>query len=112
MTKHAPLIVVSSGEPAGIGPDISLALASRRFGARLAVLGDLDLLQSRARLLRSSVELRACSEPGDVTEHEVGRLQVLPVALPAPTVPGKLDTRNAGYVLSMLRAGTELVVAG
>ena len=104
--------VVSPGEPAGIGPDISLALASRRFGARLAVLGDLDLLQSRARLLRSSVELRACSEPGDVTEHEVGRLQVLPVALPAPAEPGKLDTRNAAYVLSMLRRGAELCVAG
>jgi 4-hydroxythreonine-4-phosphate dehydrogenase len=37
---------------------------------------------------------------------------VLPVALPAPAEPGKLDTRNAAYVLSMLRRGTELCVAG
>ena len=112
MANNVPLIVVSSGEPAGIGPDIALALASRRFGARLAVLGDLGTLQSRARLLGSRVELRECREPGDVTAHELGRLQVLPVALTAPVVPGKLDTRNAAYVLSMLRRGTELCVSG
>ena len=88
MTNNAPLIVVSSGEPAGIGPDISLALASRPFAARLAVLGDLDLIRARARLLGSRIVLRACTEPG------------------------KLDTRNAAYVLSMLHRGTELCVAG
>jgi 4-hydroxythreonine-4-phosphate dehydrogenase len=112
VTNHAPLIVVSSGEPAGIGPDISLALASRRFAARVAVLADPGLLQTRARLLGSRVELRACAEPGDVAAHEPGRLQVLPVALAASVEPGKLDTRNAAYVLSMLRRGTELCVAG
>ena len=112
MAQNLPLIVVSSGEPAGIGPDIALALASRRFAARLAVLGDLELLQSRARLLGTRVELRECGQPGDVAAHELGRLQVLPVALPAPVEPGKLDTRNAAYVLSMLRRGTELCVAG
>jgi 4-hydroxythreonine-4-phosphate dehydrogenase len=112
LANNAPLIVVSSGEPAGIGPDISLALASRPFAARLAVLGDLDLLRSRARLLGSRIVLRACTDPGDVAEHEPGRLQVLPIALPVPAEPGKLDTRNAAYVLSMLHRGTELCVAG
>jgi 4-hydroxythreonine-4-phosphate dehydrogenase len=106
------LIVVSSGEPAGIGPDIALALASRSFAARLAVLGDLDLLRSRAKLLGSRVELVTCGEPAGVAAHEPGRLQVLPLALPARAEPGKLDTRNAPYVLAMLRRGTELCVAG
>ena len=112
MANNPPLIVVSSGEPAGIGPDISLALASRPFAARLAVLGDLELMRSRARLLGNRIELSACSDPADVTAHEPGRLQVLPVALPTPAEPGKLDTRNAAYVLAMLRRGTELCVAG
>ena len=112
MANQLPLIVVSSGEPAGIGPDISLALASRPFAARLAVLGDLDLLRARARLLGSRIVLRACTEPGDVAEHEPGRLHVLPIALPVPAEPGKLDTRNAAYVLSILHRGTELCVAG
>jgi 4-hydroxythreonine-4-phosphate dehydrogenase len=111
-TENPPLVVVSSGEPAGIGPDIALALASRPFAARLAVLGDLDLLRARARLLASRVELRACADARDVAPHEVGRLPVLPIALPTPAEPGKLDARNASYVLSMLKRGAELCVAG
>lgn len=111
MRDNAPLIVVSSGEPAGIGPDISLALATRPFDARIAVLGETTLLESRARLLGLAVELKTCREASDVAAHEVGHLQVLPIALPAPVEPGKLDTRNAAYVLAMLRRATALCVA-
>jgi 4-hydroxythreonine-4-phosphate dehydrogenase len=69
-------------------------------------------MRSRARLLGSRIELRACAEPGDVVDHEPGTLQVLPIALPTRAEPGKLDTRNAAYVLAMLHRGTELCVAG
>jgi 4-hydroxythreonine-4-phosphate dehydrogenase len=107
-----PLIVVSSGEPAGIGPDIALALAARPFAARLAVLGDPALLAARARQLKLAVELREWRDARDVATHELGRLHVLPLALAAPVEPGKLDPRNAGYVLTMLRRATELCLAG
>jgi 4-hydroxythreonine-4-phosphate dehydrogenase len=107
-----PLIVVSSGEPAGIGPDISLALASRSFAARVAVLGDPELLAARARALGSSAALRLCRDAAAVGAHEPGSLHVLPIALPAPVEAGKLDTRNASYVLAMLRRGVELCVDG
>jgi 4-hydroxythreonine-4-phosphate dehydrogenase len=106
------LLVVSSGEPAGIGPDISLALAARPWSARLAVLGDVGLLESRALSLGMHVELRTCRDAGDVGPHEPGRLAVLPIPLPVPAVAGKLDPRNAPYVLAMLRRATELCVAG
>jgi 4-hydroxythreonine-4-phosphate dehydrogenase len=112
VSKAPPLVVVSSGEPAGIGPDISLALASRAFAARLAVLGDLGLLHARARLLGYGVELVPRNDARDVGAHETGRLQVLPLTAPAPVEPGKLDTRNAAYVLEMLRRGTKLCVDG
>jgi 4-hydroxythreonine-4-phosphate dehydrogenase len=112
VTSNLPLIVVSSGEPAGIGPDISLALASRPFAARIAVLGDVALLETRARQLGSRVALDECHDARAVGKHEPGRLQVLPVALPARVEPGKLDTRNAAYVLSMLKHAAELCVAG
>jgi 4-hydroxythreonine-4-phosphate dehydrogenase len=112
VTKRFPLIVVSSGEPAGIGPDICLALASRPYAARIAVLGDVQLLGERARLLGSRVELHECNDAHAVGEHEPGRVQVLPVALPARVEPGKLDTRNAPYVLAMLKQGIDLCVAG
>jgi 4-hydroxythreonine-4-phosphate dehydrogenase len=112
VSKAQPVIVVSSGEPAGIGPDISLALATRPFAARIAVLGDSALLESRARALNQRVELRQCDEVGAIAAHEPGRLQVLPIALPTPATAGKLDPRNAAYVLAMLRRATELCIAG
>jgi 4-hydroxythreonine-4-phosphate dehydrogenase len=112
VSKALPLIVVSSGEPAGIGPDISLALALRPFAARVAVLGDVSLLESRALALNQRVELLPCNDVSVVAPHEPGRLQVLPVALLAPVTAGKLDPRNAAYVLAMLRRATELCMAG
>ena len=111
MSDKTPLIVVSSGEPAGIGPDISLALAARPFAARLAVLGDPSLMNERAQQLGLAVALRECRSATDVAPHAAGRLQLLPIPLAAPAEPGKLDPRNAGYVLEMLRRATELCLA-
>ena len=112
MTGELPVIVVSSGEPAGIGPDICLALAARAIPARLAVLGDPAMLAARARALGLSVRLRECPAPAQVGPHLVGSLQVLPVAARAPVVSGRLDPANSPYVLDILRRGTELCVRG
>lgn len=112
MSATAPLIVVSSGEPAGIGPDISLALASRPFTARIVVLGDPELLAERARLLDQRVDLKPCGDLGAVGPHRPGSLHVLPVPLAARATPGALDTRNAAYVLTMLRRAAELCIEG
>lgn len=108
----APLIVVSSGEPAGIGPDICLALATQRYDARLAVLGDPALLSARAKQLGLGVAIDVRSSPAAVEAHRVGSLQVLPVALRAPVTAGTLDTANAAYVLDVLRYGAELCLEG
>ena len=58
-----PIIVVSSGEPAGIGPDICVALARHVIRARLAVLGDPELLDTRAAALGTRVALRSACRP-------------------------------------------------
>ena len=79
-------LAITSGEPAGIGPDICLALAHHAGPLRLRVLGDRDLLRARARLL--GVDASAID-----IEH---------VPLRAPCVPGRLDSANARYVLDLL----------
>ncbi|HEZ4025382.1 TPA: 4-hydroxythreonine-4-phosphate dehydrogenase PdxA, partial [Neisseria meningitidis] len=53
-----PVFAVTSGEPAGIGPDICLDLAFARLPCRCAVLGDKHLLRARAEALGKSVVLR------------------------------------------------------
>ena len=85
MKSTAP-IVVSSGEPAGIGPDICLQLAARNWPVPLVILGDKTLLAERAKALGI----------------QIANLDIRHIALDAPCITGTLNTANAGYVLRML----------
>jgi 4-hydroxythreonine-4-phosphate dehydrogenase len=108
VSADLPVIVATSGEPAGIGPDICLALAKHAIPARLAVLADAALLADRARALAQRVTLRECPTVARIGPHLVGSVQVMPIALRAPVVAGKLDVANAPYVLDLLRRAVEL----
>lgn len=90
------MIVLTSGEPSGIGPDICLAVARQSFSRRLAVLGDRDLLAQRARLLGL----------------DAGLLDIRHVPLRVPCTPGRLDPGNALYVLEMLDRAVAGCVSG
>jgi 4-hydroxythreonine-4-phosphate dehydrogenase len=96
-------LAVTSGEPAGIGPDLVLGLASRPWPARLVIFADRELLAARARQLGLSVGLRP-DAPG-VTAGP-GELLVRHVPTATPVIPGQLDPRNANYVLELLRQAT------
>ncbi|MBI2318980.1 MAG: 4-hydroxythreonine-4-phosphate dehydrogenase PdxA [Betaproteobacteria bacterium] len=94
-----PIIAVTSGEPAGIGPDICLALAKREFPARIVVLGERGLLGARARALGAAVDLRDFDPAQAVVP---GVLDVLHVPLAAACRAGVTDPANARYVLALL----------
>jgi 4-hydroxythreonine-4-phosphate dehydrogenase len=81
-----PTLAITSGEPAGIGPDVCLALAQHDFPAHLVILGDRDLLAERARQLGMDIS-------GLDIEH---------VPLHVPCQPGELNPANAPYVLALL----------
>src|SRR5258708_10915325 len=66
-SNSVPAIAVTSGEPAGVGPDVCLALARKRFAARVVGLGDREMLESRARQLGLRVRLR---DPGSRTTSD------------------------------------------
>lgn len=101
-----PAIVVTSGEPAGIGPDLCLALAARDWPCRLGVAADPELLAARAGELGLPVDLHATTPTG-LAAHRPGRLQVLPFPVARPVVAGRLDPANSHYVLAMLRAAAD-----
>jgi 4-hydroxythreonine-4-phosphate dehydrogenase len=98
--KTLPALALTAGEPAGIGPELCLAIAARPWKARLVAIGSLDLLRETAARLELRVTPRAVAEP---RAHRAGELQVIDVPLPAPVFPGRPDTRNAGAVLETLR---------
>lgn len=83
-----PVIAVTSGEPAGIGPDICLSLAERRFPARIVILGDRGLLEERAQRLGRGI----------------AGLEIRHVPLRNSALAGRLDPANARYVLDLLDA--------
>ena len=101
--KKGPL-VVTSGEPAGIGPDLCVQLA----GSDVVVVADRHLLQQRAAQLGISLEIREWEvESGESKKQNeplaAGHaLSLIHVPLAAPVLPGRLDVSNSGYVLAML----------
>ncbi|GHB16532.1 4-hydroxythreonine-4-phosphate dehydrogenase PdxA [Salinicola rhizosphaerae] len=100
----SPALVLTTGEPAGIGPELALLAAEdwQGLAASVVAVGDPELLEARARELSLSVTLDVCT-PGEAIAPAVnGRLPVWPVGLRAPSHAGRLDPANAGYVLETL----------
>ena len=96
-----PLIAVTSGEPAGIGPELCLRLVERQadLAAQLVILADRDLLQARAQAVNFQGRLRDW-QPGLPPAPDC--LDVLHFRLPRPSQAGRLDPANSPYVLAML----------
>ncbi len=99
---YKPRIVITSGEPAGIGPDACAVLAQSDWDADLVVAGDADLLRSAADALSLPLQIQRYEPASAVTSHRAGTLRVLHLPTAAPVVAGSLDPRNAKYVLQML----------
>ncbi|QEY25441.1 4-hydroxythreonine-4-phosphate dehydrogenase PdxA [Neisseria zalophi] len=104
-----PVLAVTSGEPAGIGPDICLDLAFAEPNCRYVVLGDKDLLRERADKLGKNIRLRDYRAE---QTPEKGVLDILPIPLRAPCEAGRLNVENAAYVLELLDTAFEGVQSG
>ncbi|HEU4516791.1 MAG TPA: 4-hydroxythreonine-4-phosphate dehydrogenase PdxA [Steroidobacteraceae bacterium] len=105
-------IIVTTGEPAGIGPDLALAAALSDWPCELVFAGDLEMLGARARLLGLSLDPRAWSAGAPPTPHRAGSLPVLSSRLAVAASPGRPDPANARYVLSLLDAAAQGCLSG
>jgi 4-hydroxythreonine-4-phosphate dehydrogenase len=99
---YVPRIIVTSGEPAGIGPDICVALAQSRWSADLVVAGDQRLLASAAAALGLPLHIDTYDPRVAPALHVPGRLRVIDLATAQPVTAGRLDPSNAAYVIGML----------
>ncbi len=101
MARRPLRIAVTTGEPAGIGPDICAALGQSQFAAEIVVLGDLPLLRQRATDLRLDVRIEEWrSDRTDIPG--LGSVRALHLPLARPAIAGKLDPDNATHVLALL----------
>ncbi len=95
----APVIAVTSGEPAGIGPELCLELAGWSGEGRPVVLGDRELLRQRAAMLGLDIVLRDYSP---AVPAAPGTLDIIHLPLAKPAEAGILDAANGPYVLALL----------
>ena len=103
-------LYVTSGEPAGIGPDICLSLAARQDERPIVVLADHQLLQQRTEILKQQVELIEYS--GQQQPAALGQLYVEHVPLAVDVELGHLNAQNATYVLEQLRRSASYAMTG
>ncbi|UOH74482.1 4-hydroxythreonine-4-phosphate dehydrogenase PdxA [Acinetobacter schindleri] len=103
-------LYVTSGEPAGIGPDICLSLANRVDERPIVVLADLEMLGQRAQHLNLAIEL--IEYKGQESSSEEGQLYVEHVPLKQQVILGELNSHNAAYVLEQLRRSADYAMTG
>ncbi|MCC2522946.1 4-hydroxythreonine-4-phosphate dehydrogenase PdxA [Vibrio coralliilyticus] len=95
-------IVVTAGEPAGIGPDLVLALSKQSWPHQIVVSADKELLEQRAKQLNIDVQLIDYDASALPTPQKAGSLVVEHIALNVPAIAGQLDEKNGHYVLETL----------
>jgi len=107
-------LALTLGEPAGIGPDLTLALWRRRVELDLPpfyLIGDIDFLQQRARTLGADVPLTEVT-PAQASAAFERALPVVPLGLPVTATPGKPDATSAPAAIASIRRAVADVLAG
>jgi 4-hydroxythreonine-4-phosphate dehydrogenase len=104
MPAAPPRIVLTTGEPSGIGPDICIQSAQTAHAAAITVVADPALMEARARQLGLSLGVTLGSADAAQT---AGHMHVLPVKLRTACTAGRLDKVNAAYVMEMLQRAAD-----
>jgi 4-hydroxythreonine-4-phosphate dehydrogenase len=107
-----PRLILTCGEPAGIGPDLCIDIAGRAWQCELIVAGDIEVLRARAQQLRKPLTLLPYEPDDALGVHRSDTLRVLHVPVAAPVRPGQLDRSNAGHVLRLLDRAVDGCLSG
>jgi 4-hydroxythreonine-4-phosphate dehydrogenase len=98
---NPPVIALTPGEPAGVGPDLAIRLAQQPPACALVLIADPSMLGARAQ--RLGLPFAAREWPGRRQARESG-VYIRPVTAARPAFPGKLDSANAPYVIETLKS--------
>jgi len=107
-------IVLTLGEPAGIGPDLAIAVWRRRFTLDLPpfyVLADLEFFAQRAKLTGPPIALQA-SEPAEASAMFATALPIVDIGMAVTAKPGHPDATSAPAAIASIRLGVRHVLTG
>lgn len=105
------VIALTTGEPAGIGPEISVRAAMQPLPAPIVAIGDPVVLKARAKMLGLSIDIQTVDETLP-QQHTAGVLPVLPIPFAKPDCLGKLHTDNAEALLHGLDVAIDGCLSG
>lgn len=108
MTPAGELLAITPGEPAGIGPDITLQAAINAPRPLLVVASPV-LMRARARALSIPIIINDWRDSGEVRP---GQLNILPVDLRTDAHAGEPDPANSPYVIETLEKAVDLCQSG
>ncbi len=107
--KKRPVIAITTGEPAGIGPELISFINSSKFAARLVFIGDEKLLLARASKLNKKLQFKPFQTDDSVPQ---GIFEIINTPLLCPVTAGELNAGNAQYVLNTLNIACEGCLSG
>jgi len=109
MTKR---IAITPGEPAGIGPDLVIAIAQQAWPVQMVVVASKSLIAERAKQLNLPITLIDYNETAKATPQAAGTLTILDVPLAGACIAGTLDTNNGAYVVDTLKVASDKNISG
>ncbi|EKN6021853.1 4-hydroxythreonine-4-phosphate dehydrogenase PdxA [Yersinia enterocolitica] len=112
MQNHNKRIVITPGEPAGVGPDLVIALAQQDWPVELVVCADPALLLARASQLNLPLQLCEYQQDKPALAQLAGTLTILPVKIATEVIPGQLDVKNSHYVVETLAKACDGAISG
>lgn len=105
-----PKIAITPGEPAGVGPDLTLHVATSNWQAVLVAFADIDMLEARAKLLNLNIAL--VKYTGQIEPAPTGSLYVQHIPCNSAVNAGELNPENGSYVVETLRQACEANMEG
>ncbi|MGP4123618.1 MAG: 4-hydroxythreonine-4-phosphate dehydrogenase PdxA [Sodalis sp. (in: enterobacteria)] len=105
-------IVITPGEPAGIGPDLVAMLAQQAWPVELVICAAPALLKARARQISLPLRLRPYHPEEPTMPRQAGELTVLAIETSAPVIAGKLNAANSNYVIATLAQACDGCLSG
>lgn len=111
MSLPIPRLLITPGDPAGIGPELCIQIAQSSFAAELIFIADPELLQFYADKLSINITIEEWA-PGNQARslHQAGRLKVYSTKLREKVTPGELSIENAHYVIETLTKASDLLL--
>ena len=101
-------IVITLGDPAGIGPDLGVLLAQKNLNKNIIIISDPTLLIDSASRLKKKIKLNILKNVESKTYSGEKIINVLPVKLNVKNNPGKLNPSNSEYVINTIKMAASL----